>query len=330
MLYISSRNKAETYTAYRAFRETGPADGGMFLPFRLTPFQEDTLVKLFRGTFHEAVATVLNVFLPVKLTGWDVELCAGRNICICRKMPHKLILSETWHNPEGSYEFFEKAVYKKLTGNVAPVPPLAKTAIKTAVLFGMYAQIHKTGTRKFDIVTDTGGYTSYLSACYAKKLGLPINKILIACHEDDGLWEFVHKGTFQSGIPVQLGLEALICTLYGHREVARLLAATESKGQYTLDEELPPLCNHDFFGAVVGKQRLESVVKSVFRSCDYVLTEDAARMHGALMDYRAKTGESRETVLFVDNNPAKDAGWIRNAVGLTSEQISRLLGVVKE
>ncbi len=330
MLYVSSRNKAETFTAYRAFRENGPTDGGMFLPFRLTPFQGDDLEKILNGTFHEAVATVLNIFFPVKLSGWDLELCAGRNICVCRKMPHKLIISETWHNPEGSYRFIEKAVYRRLTGNVGAVPPLARTAIRTAMLFGMFAQIYRTGIKEFDIVTNTADYVSYLSACYARKLGLPVNNVLIACQEDDGIWDFVQKGSFVSNDSAQTGLEALMSTLYGHTQTNIFLNALKSGEQYILDQALSPPCCHGFLAAVVGDRRLGSVVRSVFRACGYVLTENAARMHGALMDYRARTGESRETVLFVDNNPARDAGWIKDAVGLTADEISRLLCEVKE
>ena len=43
MLYISTRNNTDTYTAHRALHEEYAPDGGFYVPFYLPTFSSDAL-----------------------------------------------------------------------------------------------------------------------------------------------------------------------------------------------------------------------------------------------------------------------------------------------
>ena len=78
MLYLSTRSKADSFTAYRVLHSDAAPDGGMFLPMQL-PVQNDADLAAFaQMNFGEAAAAVLNLFFGTKLSGWDVDFAVGR------------------------------------------------------------------------------------------------------------------------------------------------------------------------------------------------------------------------------------------------------------
>ena len=75
MLYLTTRDKFDTYTVYRTLHEDTAPNGGLFFPFRLPAVSLETL----KGkTFCECVADVLNLFFSAGLTGKEVEFSVGR------------------------------------------------------------------------------------------------------------------------------------------------------------------------------------------------------------------------------------------------------------
>ena len=56
MLYLSTRNKADSFTAHRVLHSAAAPDGGMFMPMQL-PVQTDAVLAEFEQmSFGEAVA----------------------------------------------------------------------------------------------------------------------------------------------------------------------------------------------------------------------------------------------------------------------------------
>ena len=60
MLYVTTRNNRDPFTAYRAMREGRGPDGGFFLPFRHPMFSSEEINALAEKTFGQCVAEVLN------------------------------------------------------------------------------------------------------------------------------------------------------------------------------------------------------------------------------------------------------------------------------
>lgn len=330
MLYISTRNKAESFTAYRVLHGASASNGAQIVPFQMKPLEEEKLHSILHSDFHSAVAEILNMFFPVNLNPWDVELCVGRNAVKCVFSGHKLVIAETWRNPLGSYLYIENALYSKMTGRNVPVPYLVSVAIRTAVLFGVYTQIRKNPVAQFDFSANAGDGSTFLAAYFARFLGLPIGKIIVGCDDSSGLWDLMQKGEIPFCANAASTMEALIYCGLGSDEAARYLQTASNSRTYLLDKEQFSILCDGFFAAVVGTQRADGIVGSFWKSNQYVITPDTALSYSALQDYRAKTGESRDTLLFSDGSPLRDAGRIQNMTGLTYDQLAKEISAAKE
>ena len=60
MLYVTTRNKEEVYTAHKTLTENRAADGGFFVPFRMPVFSKEEIASLEKKSFGHCVAEVLN------------------------------------------------------------------------------------------------------------------------------------------------------------------------------------------------------------------------------------------------------------------------------
>ena len=61
MLYVTTRNTADAYTAYRALHEVFAPDGGYYVPFRLTAYSDEEISIIKTQTPGEIIAGILNV-----------------------------------------------------------------------------------------------------------------------------------------------------------------------------------------------------------------------------------------------------------------------------
>ena len=62
MLYVTTRNKTETYTSYKTLVDSFAPDGGSFLPFKMPVYTEDQILTLKDISFNQIVADILNAF----------------------------------------------------------------------------------------------------------------------------------------------------------------------------------------------------------------------------------------------------------------------------
>ncbi len=79
MLYATTRNAQEAYTAQRALTENRGPDGGLYVPFREPSFSEEMLGSLLKMPARDCMAQMLNLLFRKQLTGWDIELAVGKH-----------------------------------------------------------------------------------------------------------------------------------------------------------------------------------------------------------------------------------------------------------
>ena len=104
MLYVTTRNNRDAYTAQRVLRKNRGPDGGLYVPFREPVFSREEIDALKEKSFHQCVAEVLNRLFNTKLTRWDVEFCVGRYPVRLVNLPQRIIAGECWHNPEWTFD----------------------------------------------------------------------------------------------------------------------------------------------------------------------------------------------------------------------------------
>lgn len=341
MLYASTRSKTDSYTSNRALCEDRAADGGFFIPYRM-PILDQKKIENFRNqSFNETVAEILNLFFSTGISAWDVDCCIGKSAAKIIALPHRVLFTRLWDNPKGAYSYIYQTLYEKLTGTKADaIPDWAYIAIRIAVLFGISALLQKMDIPVFDISVNAGDFRDPMAAWYARKMGLPIGTIVCTCNDNSASWDFLHRGELNTGVTTvrsqtpeldvsnPSGLERLIYATLGFNEAQRYLEASSKKKLYQIRPDMIETISKGMFVSVVGKDRIEAVINSVYRSNDCILDPYTAVSYGGLQDYRAKTGESCPTILLWERNPMHSISVVKNAVGLSKTEIEKKLNQI--
>lgn len=311
MLYLTTRDNKNAYTAHKTLCTDIASDGGLYAPYKLPVFEKSQLDSIAQGTFGEAVAQILNLFFAVRLTGWDVDLKIGRTPIRIVSLNRKIIVAELWRNPGSGMDYLINELYRSIAINGEHSPKAtiwARTVIRVAVLFGLYAQIKQEGCddAPVDISVNLQDVTELLAAWYARAIGLPIGQIICCCDTGDAFWDLLHGGVLNTrGVDdLQLsGAELLIYESLGHLQAQNLVSAMNSRGTFTLSEEDHKVFSAGVYPVAVGSDRADSVCSSLCRSAGYSIDLSAAVTYGGLQDYRAQTGESCLTILLSQNAP---------------------------
>lgn len=314
MLYVSTRDRTNTYTAHRALFEQCASDGGMFVPFQLPQFSQEDILRQKSNSFGTNVADILNLFFSARLTGWDIDFCCGRYPVDVLSLPHKLLIAEAWHNTESNYQHIEQTIYGRLCGRERPeqISRWAKIAIRIALLFATYACIPEIDCEELDLAVDDCDFIAPIAALYARKMGLPVSVIICGGDDNGSCWDLVHKGELNTvAVRNAEGLEQLIFITLGPEEVKRFAIACQTKRTYHLAEDLLYKLNDRIFVAVVSDTRVVNVIQSFQSSVGYALDRTAAISFAALQDYRARVGENSVTMIFSLQDLCKD---IRSSV----------------
>lgn len=331
MLYVTTRDNKDAYTAHKALTLFVGPDEGRFVPFRLPEMTADELHALKDKSFGQNVADILNLFFSTRLTGWDVDCCIGRNPVKLIAMNHKILIAELWHNLEGKYQYLVSGLYRTVCGdaNTKNEPSdWFRIAVRIAILFALYGKMlkmqHLSDGDCFDVSVPTGDFSVPMAAWYSRKMGLPIHMILCTHEENSTVWDLIHRGTFNCAAADKAlcsGVERLVQATLGTELVHIYLDKVQNRQIYTVGEEFIKHINGGFFCAVAGKTRANTIINSVFRTNGYLIEPGCALLYGGLQDYRAKSGDSRLTLLLSENTPLDHIKQISDATGISGDRL---------
>lgn len=335
MLYVTTRNSRDAYTAQRALRENRGPDGGFYLPFRIPQFSKTETDALAEKTFSQNVADVLNLLFNAKLTSWDVDFCVGRYPVRLEELRHRIIMAETWHNPDWNFDRIVQDLINHLCDSTEAPSDWAKIAIRIAVLFGILGELKRNGVEEADISVVSSDFSAPISAWYARQWGLPIGNIVCCCNENNSLWDLVCHGQLRTDavstptvtpladVTLPDDLERLVYACGGIGEVEHYLQACRRGGMYCPSDAVLAKYRKGLYVSVVSSQRLATTVSGVYRTHRYLLSPYTALAYSGLLDYRAKTGETRHAVVLAERSPACDEDAVADAFGISAEQLKK-------
>ena len=146
------------------------------------------------------------------------------------------------------------------------------------------------GTVEFDVVVPSGNFGNILAAYYAKLLGSPIRKLVVASNINDVLARFVKTGVYDPGekftvtnspsmdIRKSSNVERLLWILNDGNcaEVARLMNDLDAKGRYELNDAAKAKFRADFEGGVATPEETEAEMRRMREACGYLLDPHTA------------------------------------------------------
>ena len=142
----------------------------------------------------------------------------------------------------------------------------------------------------FDVVVPSGNFGNILAAYYAKLLGSPIRKLVVASNVNDVLARFVKTGVYDPGekftvtnspsmdIRKSSNVERLLWILNDGNcaEVARLMNDLDTKGRYELTDAAKAKFRADFVGGVATPEETEAEMRRMREACGYLLDPHTA------------------------------------------------------
>ena len=338
MLYVTTRNNRDPFTVSRALGENRGTEGGFFLPFHAPRFSREEIEALAEKSFGQNVADVLNLLFSTRLTGWDVEFGIGRNPVRLEALRQKFWMAEPWYNPQWDYEWVVRSLTRMICQEEAVPGDWIRLGVRIALRFGLFGQLQKQGVEKADISVVSGDFTVPISAWYARSWGLPIGNIVCCCNENNRLWDLMVHGQMRTdgisvptAIPeadviIPAALERLIYEWGGIGEVERYLRTCAEGRTYAPSDSLKDRLRSGLFVSVVSSDRIESIIPGVCRTHGYTLSAQGALAYSGLLDYRAKTGQTRHGIVWAEKSPAQDAPLIAKILGVTPDEVqSRFL-----
>lgn len=342
MLYVTTRNNRDAFTAQRTLRENRGPDGGMFVPFRAPVFTPEEIEALAEKSFNRCVSDVLNILFKTRLTSWDVDLCIGKHSVRLEKLGHRVIVGECWHNLDSRFSRMAVNLAAQLRSDkqMEPIPcDWVMIGVRIAVLFGIFGELMRQGIagqeKKVDVSVVSGDFSAPMSAWYARQWGLPIGNIICCCNENGNIWDFICHGQLRTdGVAVKTalpdadvlvpaGLERLIHACGGTEEVERYLEKVRSGGNYYVDDKLLHTLRQGIYVTVSSQRRILSTIPNLYASNSYLLSPYGALTYSGLQDYRSRTGESRCALLLTEKSPACDPATVAMTMGITEDERNR-------
>ena len=174
----------------------------------------------------------------------------------------------------------------------------------------------------------TGNFGDILAGYLAKRLGLPVGRLICASNANNVLTDFLATGTYDKRRPllkttspsmdilVSSNLERLLYLYSGDTGlVRRLMEQLNTQGFYTVPEELQKKLQAEFSWGWCDDARAGEIIGRVFRDHGYLCDPHTAAGWAAAQDYTAKTGDTAPMVVLSTASPYKFPAAVLSAIG---------------
>lgn len=182
--------------------------------------------------------------------------------------------------------------------------------------------------RSVSFSVPTGNFGDIFAGYIAKKMGLPINKLVIATNSNDILVRTLSSGAYtQDGvnatlspsmdIQVSSNFERLIFDLTNRngKQVSKYMLDLQIQGGFALDEAEIAGLRNDFEACKVDDSETLETIKTVYEQNGYILDPHSAI--GLKAAQKCAVNRDAPCITLATAHPAKFAGACEQAIGVT-------------
>ena len=258
----------------------------------ITTGGNNTKVAAIEGNFDDAQTNVKQIFNDQALKdslGGDVSLSSANSINIGRLIPQVVY-------------YFDS--YKQLVNN-------------GSIEVG----------QKVNFTVPTGNFGDVLAGYYAKMLGLPVNKFVVACNENNVLANFFNHGVYDRNRPffrtvapsmdiqISSNFERLLYYKSGEdtEYVKQLMDDLEDSGKYEVSKEVLANIQQDFYCGYSTDEDIENSIAEVYEQNGYLMDPHTAAGYKVMRDYQ-KLDPNTPMILLSTASPYKFVNAVANAV----------------
>ena len=213
----------------------------------------------------------------------------------------------------------------------------ARIIAQSVYYFYTYFQIKDDRPINFSVPTGNFGdvYAGYLS----KKMGLPINKLIVATNQNDILHRAISKGKYEAetvletnspsmDIQIASNFERLIYDLnnFDDNETQKIMSGIKEEGKYIIPEDKIKKIDRDFLSASINENEVLDIIKEVYAMHNIVLDPHSAIGFGALK----KVNIEGNNIVLATAHPCKFPEAIDRSIGIKPDLPDELKYVMDE
>ena len=174
----------------------------------------------------------------------------------------------------------------------------------------------------------TGNFGDILAGYLAKKLDLPVGRLICASNANKVLADFIHSGTYDRrrslhktdspsmDILVSSNLERLLYLLSGDAAlVSDLMQQLKEQGFYTVSAELKAAIDAEFWADFAGDGATAETIRDVWDKYGYLCDTHTAVGWYVAESYVNQTGDTRPMVVLSTASPYKFPKAVLEAIG---------------
>ena len=193
--------------------------------------------------------------------------------------------------------------------------------------------------RPINFSVPTGNFGDVYAGYLAKKMGLPINKLIVATNQNDILHRAISKGSYEvekvaetispsMDIQIASNFERLIYDLNNgdDTETIKVMNDIKEKGKYIIDQEKLDKINTNFLSSKMSEDEILKTIELVYKKFDVVLDPHSAIGYGAF----DKVNISGNNIVLATAHPCKFPDAIKNAINLNAELPKELIYILNE
>jgi len=186
---------------------------------------------------------------------------------------------------------------------------------------------------KMNFCVPTGNFGDILAAYYAKRMGLPVGKLICASNQNNVLTDFLRTGVYDRNRPfhttmspsmdilVSSNLERLLFDLSGENdaEVRGYMESLSREGRYEVSDTIKKALQEQFWGGFCDEAGTAAAIAGYYKDRAYLIDTHTAVAAGVLEQYRKATGDGTLTVIASTASPYKFCNHVLRAIDETPE-----------
>ena len=213
----------------------------------------------------------------------------------------------------------------------------ARIIAQTIYYFYSYFLLKKEQSINFSVPTGNFGdvYAGYLS----KKMGLPINKLIVATNQNDISHRAISEGKYEAeavsetispsmDIQIASNFERLIYDLNNSddKKTKEIMSKIKKEGKYIICKKDLEKINKDFLSASLNEEEIINVIKEVYKKHSVILDPHTAIGFGALK----KVNSKGKNVVLATAHPCKFPDAIDRSINIKPKLPDELMYIMDE
>ncbi len=214
----------------------------------------------------------------------------------------------------------------------------ARIIAQSVYYFYSYSLVENTG-EPTNFSVPTGNFGDVYAGYLAKKMGLPINKLIVATNQNDILHRAISKGSYEAekvsetispsmDIQIASNFERLIFDLNNedHKQTSLDMKNIKENGKYLIGDDKLNKIRENFLSASLSENETLEVIKKVYEKFSVVLDPHTAIGYGAFDKHNLRGNN----IVLATAHPCKFPDAVSKAIKLKSDLPKELEFILNE